>query len=425
MNVLFFVEPLLERSRVYDKLVPWVQPWVVDMAAALRDFRGDCDFRVVVSEPLASRIDRLPPAALVALTQRELLAPFPGQGPLDIMIGWANDSHAPEIRSRYAALYSARLEGFAPDVILTFTPAPYLAVAFPGAVVLHFEGSLFGRAPLSPTWFFDPVGPIHPAFVCRYERELDLGRLRPDAERRVESLRRAIQNTIRGADVFGPELRQLREQHGSLVLLALPYFEDYATEGSCRYRAPLDLVMDCATRLPREVGLVITNHPTSTPLPTETTAWVERNHPNLFFVQPRPQARASSEHVLPFVDAVIHVASKVACSAVWWHKPVITLRRGHIPFLTDAHELDELERVLARPVPNRDAVLHWMLTHYAIAAPWMFRPAWLGSFFERCIERVRSCTATPQNYYDMIDDPDVIFDFYIDELVKARGCRRQ
>ena len=201
MRVLFFIEPLVMHSRPFHY---WA--WLHFLANIFRTFtkaRMGYDFRFVMNEALvlravapydsapqnpARRGQGLSQAQVVGLPQKAIREIFDTSN-IAILEGLVAGQWASEQVARYGELVASRLGDFVPDVIITWTPVPFLSHAFPDSLVLATECGPFSRAPYPITTFLDPHGLWAKSIPCVAAPEL-LQRTANEEERRfLEGIR--------------------------------------------------------------------------------------------------------------------------------------------------------------------------------------------------------------------------------------------
>lgn len=131
MNVLFYVEPLIEREEPY-----WKEGWATlictNIAQTLNRSSFKYNFVIAVNEPIAQRLDCENFMKKVIFTQPELLSPFTG-GYLEASKAWYCESYTNEQYDYYITMMKKKFVEFTPDIIITFTPVPFLKNLFPDA----------------------------------------------------------------------------------------------------------------------------------------------------------------------------------------------------------------------------------------------------------------------------------------------------
>ena len=155
MNIFFYIEPLVQRDNPHLKL-PWVG-FMGRIVKAVRQLDPTTQFFCLSNENLSKEAGLLLGSSNVAHVQQTELVPAFGNTALAVATHWYKGGDEMS-RNRMAAVVR-RLSGvFAPDICLTFSPAPFLTAAFGDIPILHFELGAFSRSPFPETAYQDPIG---------------------------------------------------------------------------------------------------------------------------------------------------------------------------------------------------------------------------------------------------------------------------
>lgn len=408
-TVLFFVEPMIERDNPDLKLV-WADRWVRDWVETLqRSTHGPYRIGLVINRPLQRRMQPLPGVELFVMEQRELLAAAAAD-PLSALLAWFRGTASHEQLDATARLFLGRLGSFTPDIIITWTPVPYLRRAFASALILHHEFGMFSRFPFPRTWYLDPTGPLGSAHLDRHHdaiiRSLPFG---PAEQSQLNAFKERCRDIVRRRSPFGGIVQPFRDRFARLVLLPLQMSGFYHFDGLCPYRSQFEYLTDVLERVPRDVGVLVTTHPHDPFLDAERRAYIADCYPHALVHEEFAAYDAPSEYLAPFVDGVVVVSSKVGFLPLLWDARLISLGRGFLTSLRDADSLDGLNDLLAAPPRRRDAELFWLLTRYSIPADYLHSPDWLGAFLARGLERFRA-GFDPADFFEPIAAPSELLD---------------
>ena len=170
MNILFYVEPLIELQKPY-----WKEGWVNDVCwkliQTLQQTNESYNFKLITNEAIIQTVDHSKALDICVISQQELLRPFKGNYLL-ASSAWHQNTYSDEQLDYYKNLLHVKLDAFVPDIIITFTPIPFLKELFPNALILHHEFSIFSRLPYPTSWFLDPVGVSGSSFLNFFHDKL-------------------------------------------------------------------------------------------------------------------------------------------------------------------------------------------------------------------------------------------------------------
>lgn len=414
MNILFHVEPLIEMQRPFLK-TGWATDFCRRIADSLLAFRDrDFRFRIVLSEPVALRFEH-DEIEKIVLRQREIFEAFGSSDYLEISIAWQNRTYREEQVTRTSALYSRKLGGFEPDLIVCFSAVPYLERLFPSALIFHKEYSIFSRKPYPQTWFFDPCGMYDRTFLNVFSRDIRKTSIPDKGRRLLRDFKHGCRELIRSASPFRPLLSEMREKHRALALLPLQFSGYVGFDSFIGHRSQYDFLLDVLERAPDDVGVVVTTHPDYNHMTDEVIEYLRYQHANFIYDRSFETYCAPSQYLLADVDSVITVSSSIGLQTLLWDIPLIN-PGGVWRCIASGTEI--------RDVPNggggcsaeeRDAVLYWLLTGYAMSPNRISDGEWLCRFFERSVGRKRSCGITA-GFFEEFPDVEATFRELADNL---------
>jgi len=172
MNILFYVDPLIEMGRPYFKK-GWIERCINIIDTLKKAQNGtDYNFAIILNEPLNEKLKIDENIETIVLTQSELLKPFEKGNYLDATLAWHQEKYTKEQLNYYIKMIQTNL-GVEPDIVISFSPVPFLKKAYPNALVLHHEYSIFSRAPYPESWYFDITGMGGSAYLSKYWSEID------------------------------------------------------------------------------------------------------------------------------------------------------------------------------------------------------------------------------------------------------------
>jgi len=104
-------------------------------------------------------------------------------------------------------------------------------------------------------------------------------------------------------------------------------------------------------------------------------------------------------------------------------KKIITLGETFLDCIRDASSLEEFAKTLGKQATNKDDLLFWFLTRYCANEKYGLDSEWLDSFLTRSLEKFKNKDFA--NFYELIDEPSVIFNHLIENLDENIPYRAQ
>lgn len=418
LRILFFVEPLIESLHL-DFRAYWAHTLATKLAESLKkNNAGQFEIYLLTNEYVAEHIPEQTDMKVVVVSQQKLRASdIQCNAELIITKAATNELSNSEIE-RFTKIYKKSLGNFIPDVIITWTPAPYIQAAYPNTLLLYSEVGIFSREPFPQTIYFDPVGCPHSAYVVKVVEDLMLAApLNTPSQQHFDKLRSTIKLYLKQFAWQDEKLGVMRKQYKHMILLTLPMFGNYVTKYLLGNMSMVDFILNVITSLPSDVGVVITEHPLEHIIPPSFVEALQKHHPNVYINLEWRKNATPSDYLLPWVDLVIHVGSKIAFMAAFNGTKVIDLTTlpGH-DVLADGKNLKDVADVLSNPPLYRDHIIHWMLMNYTL--PWnvLNKPDWLSGFLRRALAHKQSGGAL-KDFYQPIDDESAVYDHYVHTLM--------
>jgi hypothetical protein len=391
MRALFVVQPLVMHNRPFHYWA-WLG-YCVELAEALR--QSGWAIRIATNEMLAARATApkdprqdlaqrghgLPAAEVIALGQEPIRRLF--QAPNVAIVAALH--HRTGSRAQldgYAAMLRAAVGDFAPDVVLTLSPAEPLRLAFPDALVLSSETAAYSRGPFPMTYFLDPLGLWDHSAPMRLAAEL-MERPSPPAEAALlAEFRARFARYLQAVSPFGPLVAELRQRVRRVGLLPLQFGGEPGFDANGPFRNQGELLFHVLEHLPDDVGLLVTEHPTAhwvgDLIDDETRAYVSGRYPRVRFVDFRLASQAG-QLLLQHADFVISVSSSLAWQALLFGKPLVALGGDYFAPYATLRALEPFPDELPAPARRIDNALGWVLSHYFAPVPLMTTPGWLAA----------------------------------------------
>ena len=405
MKFLFYVEPLIERGKPYWK-EGWANQTSLEIVKTLQQSGDEYSFALITNEAIAQTMD---PSKITihTLSQEELLRPFDTDYSSAIK-SWHMQTYSQEQLEYYQELMHSKLRDFIPDIILTFTPVPFLRTLFPNALILHHEFSLFSRLPYLESWFLDPVGVTCNSFLDRFSEEISNNKLSIEQKKYVENFKELCQHTFSEKTPFTAFFADKREKYDFLVLLPLQFSGYYLFDDLVPFKSQYEYCVYVLDHTPHSVGVVVNMHPENPVLGDDAIKFLTSKYPHFIYSNDFDTIYASGQFILPFVDGVVSVSSSIALQALLFNKKIITVGKTCFTYIADALSLENIEHTLTCKAKDKDTILFYMLTQYTITSKYMYDPLWLNTFLKRSLDRFRT-QGIDAHFYNQIDEIEPIF----------------
>jgi hypothetical protein len=408
MNLLFYVEPLIEMGRPY-----WKQPWANDFCLLIinslrKSSRGDSwKFAIAFNEPLSWKFNGDEGIHQVVFTQEELLHPF-SENAYEIAKRWYEKKYSAGEMEYYKKLIQRKAGDFIPDIIIAFAPAPFLTEAFPKALLLYQEYSIFSRPPLPRSWYLDPLGMFSQSSLAKFQEQIRTQPLSGEQQKRVQSFKTRLKELILEKSPFRALISDFRKNRKYLVLLPLQFSGYYSFDSMVKYKNQYDFLEDVLRATPETIGVVVVSHPEYPVVTDETQEYLHRKYPHFIYHPAFGDYYAASQYLMAEVDGVITVSSSVAWHTLFWDKKLIDLSGGNFKIIADADRLDRVLEVLQQESQPKDGILDWIIRHYAIQEDYLRDGEWLHGYLTRSIENYRKDGIT-FNHFEPIAEPGALY----------------
>lgn len=415
MHILYFIEPEFELDDPFLK-GNWASEWIPRLSSTAEAAFGSALRQTVV---LNDAIEDLLPSHVPA---ERLVVPQNGTADLlkdDLAKRRAHLALQPrgQAGQRKAEWYRQRLANSPPDIIVSLSEGGFLANAFPGAVVLHHEFSLFSRSPMPQAWFFDPTGPFCCSWLDRLCRAQQWN-WAPDAAQKdatariVEAYRTSA---LSGFSDSAAELAAQRSLEGaSLLALQNPGFTLYGAH--MPVQSQLQIALGVLANLPTNHHLVISEHPYSPSLGAAARRYLTERDERIMFLDTLIGSGSPSDAIVASVDQIIASTSKAAGLGLMWNVPFVSLADTPYSCFASTDILSRDGPAPALPSKRREALLAWILLNVQTGAEQLSDPQWLGGLFTQALDRHRSGDQWLKPLIQPWKSPEATADYWVTQI---------
>lgn len=266
-------------------------------------------------------------------------------------------------------------EHFGADIILVIGDQPEVRTYYPDSLILNLEFSIFSRAPYPATVYFDPCGfPGNGSYIDTHSDP----HVYADSPEPVAlfNMRQIIQAQIRKTNPYQDFMTPYAEKYPHCRLLPLGGDPDVL------YRRMVEVMEGT----PADIGVIVSTHPDRNYLKHATMRHLMSKYPNLIWSMHFENVANQSAYLMQWAkELIIFENTSVLYQALIWGVPVLKNNTEKTNYSS--------------------SFLFWLLTRYAVHSDYYLDGNWLGKFFEKSLERKNDL----DNFYDLIDEPEIIF----------------
>jgi hypothetical protein len=269
--------------------------------------------------------------------------------------------------------------------------------------------------------FFDHLG-MHGRSVVGCAGRRILGRpVTGDAHALVSAFRSRMAAALHALDPFRPH--DFRARFDRLCLLPLQMSHEFPFDGLARYRSQFEFLHDVLAHSPRDVGVIVTEHPAATPVLKRRGREANLDYlcnafPNMIFLDEFRSYCTSSQFLVPRVDGVWSVSSSVGYQALLFGRVLGTPSTTHLSSVADATTFGDFFNELGgRKSRDVDGFLSWQLERYLVPAVLYNDGRWLCDYLRRRLDAARSA-ANPVDAFVPIADADTLMQAWVTKAPK-------
>jgi hypothetical protein len=312
--------------------------------------------------------------------------------------------------------------GFEPDIVIGFCDhANYLAKLWPKALRLHVECGPYARNPYPSTMFFDHLGMHGRSVVGRAGRRILARPATTDGRSLVSAFRSRMAAALGSLDPF--RSHDFRSRFSRLCLLPLQMSNEFPFDGLASYRSQFEFLHDVLAHSPRDVGVIVAEHPAATPVLKRRGREANMDYlcnafPNMIFLDEFRSYCTSSQFLVPRVDGVWSVSSSVGYQALLFGRVLGTPPTTHLSSVADATTFEGFfDQLGSRTSRNVDAFLAWQLERYLVPASFFNDGRWLRRYLQRRLDAANSAT-DPIDAFVPIADADRLMEAWVTKAPK-------
>jgi hypothetical protein len=400
----------------------WTNPISFALIDTLRRSKSWKDLQCCITLNETSQVDALHKSldgvSKIFFSQEDLNPPFVRDW-LELSAAWYDGSYTKEELYYFQELNHLKLSGFNPDIIISFTPVPFLRNIYDRALIFYHEAAFVSRPPYTETYYFDPMGMSFSerSFFNHFGESIRQINLNEVQKRQIRKLKFEVQQFVRSRSPFDEIVLPYKDNYDYLALLPLPRMDTYTfySRFKAKFRNPYEFVNFVLSRIPRNVGLIVVPHPDYySMLDDSTVAYLKNTYSNFIFHHSFLQYQAPSQFLLSYADIVLGQVSSLCAQTLLWDNQLVTFGR-EFSAIADSNRLQDVAETLSQPKANKENILYWLLTRYVFNSKKLHTPEWFSNFLYSSLKKYRDGSLN-LDFFNEIDSEDENFNDLIESF---------
>lgn len=310
-------------------------------------------------------------------------------------------------KRRFVEVIKKKTGSFVPDIVLSrgfdVFSLDIIKTLFPMAMNLNQENAIFSRPPFERTMAYDPYGSLE-SFYYHFAKDIKDLSLPEETDKIINEFKHELRIIIDKHNKDKEVIKNVRKKFRKTLLLPLVGTFSSSIFKLAYYESEYDLVEYVMDNVPKDIGVFITEHDSGGIMTEEILKHFRSKYPNFIYLS-EPGKRgffSSSLNYMEYVDAVLNTTSKTALMATLWDKPIVSLAYKCNDLLKDIDGVENIETLWTKNV-NKNHILHWYLTRYALFEKDYCSKNFLYNFLEKKLEHFRKY-GYDFNFYDEVNE---------------------
>lgn len=414
MNILFYIEPLIQRDNPLMQ-EPWLDLHVKNIIEGLKD--ENHNIFIASNSALAKKIENIyykDRIKKIFSFEQEELKQFSSSS-LDILKKWHEKTYSKMEIDSYKKIMLEKFKGIKFDVIISFSPIPYLKEIYSDALFLFCEYGMFSRKPYPKTYHLDPIDFGGYEYLDKYYDSLEKNiEISSDEEQVFLEFLNKLKEISLKNNPFEKEIRNLKNKFEYLVLLPMQASNYWAFDFETEYKSQFEYLEDVLIKTSKfkNIGIIVTQHSSNIFLSDERSVkYLKDKYSNFILLESIRNYSEISPLLVPYVDGIILVSTSIGYHSLLWDKKIITLGKKYLRKLSDSDNLENLNEILKSKTKDRKKILYWLLTYYYILEDYIKNDKWLERFIKQSIKNKNNL----ELFYEQIDNSKIIFEKFLQE----------
>ena len=303
---------------------------------------------------------------------------------------------------------------FKPDIVISYPlELGFLKKIFKEKMFFVTEWSIFSRPPLPKSIYFDPIGSVKESFLNVFAENIKKYQITEKENQNVECFKKEIRDIfLKNLDIANV-VKPYKKKYRKLVLCPLVSFA--YSEKIFPFPDDHSVIRFIMNHVAPDIGVVFTLHPGPTSVSIYEISYYKEKYPNFIFINETLGISMPSVALFPYVDAMINLISLTGTMALLWDLPIVPLYGHYNDWLKDCDSLDEIETVLSKPITNKNNIIYWYFTHYAVFENRFEDGQFYKRYFENKLENFNKKGIT-FDFYEQNEDFGQISNFILEKL---------
>ncbi len=312
-------------------------------------------------------------------------------------------------QKRLDEFLSKNLKDWEPDIILSWawqSSKPF-AHLYPHALCLNQDNALFSRPPYKRSLCYDVFHNfcIFPNYFIKNVHKFKISKYQ---NLKVEEFKFMLREMIEKTSPVSERIKKEKARFRKTLLLPLvnESFNTYLQE---KYTSNYDFLEYVFQNIPSDIGIFVTEPDQGEFLKGKTLEHFQQ-YPNFIFLSEtnvKNGFSANSLHYLYHVDGILGTPSKTALNGLIYDKPVISLDRNFHDWMVDSKDITKVDKILSKKYKNKNNLLYWYLTHYAVFEKNYYTKGWLFDYLNNKLNIFRKQGITFDLYNKINDFNDI------------------
>ena len=209
-------------------------------------------------------------------------------------------------QARLNQIVKEKLGDWSPDIIISQgweVCSKILQNLYPNILCLNQENAFSSRPPFPRALAYDYDGPFF-NFMTRFPKQIKAFKISKADDALINQFKSELQRILIDNSVYPPELMQFKKKFKKLILFPLvsTYHDSFFPD--LPYLNDFDLLEFVFSKVPSDIGIVVSEHPAGGILSDETLLYFQKKYPNFM------KGTDLSINYFPYVDAVLNTTSK-------------------------------------------------------------------------------------------------------------------
>ena len=391
MNILFYIEPWIEKSTpTYRKHSFWTE--LHDIIRALLASNSEYDVCVACGDGIyysdtSFEDKKLNNVKYAVFEQQELRKV--SRNYKDAANKIYNDKLSADDVKQLVDLYQVKTDGFDPDLVVAFEcNTRHLNRIYPKAKVLTQTFGVFSRYPFPRLYCFDPKGIFRHSLLSTDKSFFDKIENTQPAVEFMDNVREMFFTKIFSEnDPTKAMFYEATADFNKVVMLPLQGSAYFAFEENNNAVDQFDYICSVMEQMDPRVGVLVTEHTARERVVSDKNIeYLRSKFKNFIYIPELNNIKFHSQFLMMHVDGVVFTSTAVGFLGALMGKPVFQVGT-YQSFISSGNELSNLYDTLVHtPRVNKDGAFHYLFSQYYLFESEVKDPAVISEFFNKVVD---------------------------------------